>query len=231
MSLSLPITCCPHAFSFLRDQLPHLQSNDGLLRAAVAVSMHELDVQPAEIERQMASLSGAIRSRLKSRQRQAMLAHLHDELFARRGLRGNVESYNRPDNSYLPSILETGLGIPISLSLIYTVVARRLGLRADGINAPGHFLVRVADDTGSILIDPFHGGRQLSRDDARQLIESTLGGTVPFHDDMLRPATHRQWILRMLRNLVFAFQANREAANATAMREMMTLVESDERDG
>jgi regulator of sirC expression with transglutaminase-like and TPR domain len=207
--------------------MSQLQSTNGLLRAAVAVSMHELvDVHPAEVERQVARISGRIRSRIRGNQRQALLAHLHDELFHRRSLRGNYRDYYASTNSYVSSILETGLGIPISLSLIYTVVARRLGLRADGVNSPGHFLVQINDDTGSILVDPFHGGRQLNREDARALIERFDDSAKAFDDQWLRPATHRQWISRILRNLVHVFSANDQPRDAAAMLELLALVDA-----
>ncbi len=190
--------------------------------------MHEMaDIQPAEVERQVASLSGTVRCRVQGNSRRAMLAHLHEELFERRSFRGNSQNYYSSSNSYVPVILQSGYGIPISLSLIYTVVARRLGLRADGINAPAHFLVRVADDTGTILVDPFHQGRQLNLDDARCLIETHSGGSVTFSGDMLRPATHRQWISRMLRNLIQIFHASRETQNAAAMVELLALLDGE----
>ena len=119
MELSLPIACRPAAFNLFRQQLDQLQSNRGLLRAALAISMHELpQVQPAEVGRRVARLSGRVRNRVRGHQRQALMAHLHDELFQRRNFRGNADNYYLASNSYLPTVLETGLGIPISLSLI-----------------------------------------------------------------------------------------------------------------
>lgn len=226
MELSLPIACRPAAFSLFRQQLDQLQSTRGLLRAALAISMHELPrVQPAEFERRVARLSGRIRNRVRGHQRQALMAHLHDELFCRRNFRGNADDYYLASNSYLPAVLETGLGIPISLSLIYTVVARRLGLRADGINAPHHFLVQVTDDTGSLLVDPFHRGRILSRAEAHAAIQQQT--EIQYSDDCLRPATHRQWIVRMLHNLIYLFDAREEERNCLAMQELLAVVQRE----
>ena len=143
-----PKACKPAAFDALARQLPAVETSNGLLRAAVAISMHELpDVNTLDIERRVLSIASRVRSRLRGFQRRAVLAHLHAELFDRLRWIGNRANYYDSANSYLPVVLETGTGIPISLSLLYCVIARRVGLRADGINAPGHFLVQVFDDT------------------------------------------------------------------------------------
>src|SRR3712207_9465626 len=77
--------------------------------------------------------------------------------------RSNREQYEDPRNSCLNEVLERRTGIPITLSLVYIEVARRAGVRAEGINFPGHFLVRVlqdlhTDDPGEgLIVDPFHG--------------------------------------------------------------------------
>ena len=135
-----PIACRPAAFRLFAAQLPTLSTNRGLLRAAIAISMHELpNVVPDSVEQGVMDIAARIRRRLKNPLPEALLAHLHDELFDVLRLRGNVDDYYNADNSYLPSVMATGLGIPISLSLVYAVVARELGLRADGINAPGSF--------------------------------------------------------------------------------------------
>ncbi len=75
-------------------------------------------------------------------------------LFVERGLRGNAADYYDPKNSFLSDVLDRGLGIPITLSVVFLEVARRVGLDASGIGFPGHFLVKV----GSQVLDPFEGG-------------------------------------------------------------------------
>lgn len=122
-----PVACRPAAFRLFAAQLPRLATNRGLLRAAIAISMHELpDVDPDSVEQGFIDIAARIRRRLKNPMPEALLAHLHNELFDTLSLRGNVDDYYNAYNSYLPSVLATGLGIPISLSLVYTVVAREL---------------------------------------------------------------------------------------------------------
>ena len=225
MPILKPVACRREAFQFLESQLPTLQTNTGLLRAATAISMHELGGSPAaRVEQTVSGIAGRIRGRVTGDSRKALLAHLHEELFERRRFRGNVEDYYNPRNSYLSCVIETGQGIPITLSMIYSLVARRIGLRADGINAPGHFLVQVTDGSKPMLVDPFFGGDKLSRDDARQRIEGILESASPRQPIDLRPASHRDWIIRMLNNLILVFHGDGREQDADAMNELKQLV-------
>jgi regulator of sirC expression with transglutaminase-like and TPR domain len=98
-------------------------------------------------------------------------------------------------------------GIPITMALVYIEVARRAGLRAEGINFPGHFLVRVRQDLHTddpdegLIVDPFHGGAILNEAECRQLLRSHMGDTAAFEPSLLARATRRQVLVRMLLNL------------------------------
>lgn len=225
-----PIACRPIAFRMFAAQLPTLATNRGLLRTAVAISMHELpDVDADVVEQGVMDIAARIRRRLTNPLPAALLAHLHEELFESLHLRGNIDDYYNAQNSYLPSVMATGLGIPISLSLIYAVVARELGLRAEGINAPGHFLVQVAAGGAPMYVDPFYRGEMLTREDALSRITAAIGRPLVSHaaggDESLRPATHQQWIARMIHNLVNLFAADGRSRDVAAMSEMMALLD------
>ncbi len=110
------------------------------------------------------------------------------------GLRGNEDDYYDLDNSLLPMVIGTHLGIPISLSLIYLMVGRRAGMDIEGVALPGHFLVRC----GEIFLDPFHRGRRVGLQECRALLQSQGIELRPEH---LAPATPRQMLRRMLSNL------------------------------
>lgn len=128
-------------------------------------------------------------------------------LFNELGFAGNREQYEDPRNSCLNEVLDRRKGIPITLSLIYIEVARRAGLRAEGINFPGHFLVRVlhdlhTDDPGDgLIVDPFHGGAILNEHDCRQLLQRHVGEEAAWGPELLARATRRQILVRMLLNL------------------------------
>ncbi len=127
-------------------------------------------------------------------------------LFGELGFSGNREHYDDPRNSCLNEVMDRKKGIPITMALIYIEVARRAGLRADGVNFPGHFLVRVLQDphSGDVregpIVDPFHGGAILNETDCRHLL-SRVGEGSAFEPALLARATRRQVLVRMLHNL------------------------------
>jgi len=111
-------------------------------------------------------------------------------------LRGNDDDYYNVRNSLLPAVVESRLGIPISLALVYLLVAQRAGMEVEGIGLPGHFIMRHED----IFFDPFHGGRRVGLDECRNLLEQQNLVLLPQH---LIASTPRQMLIRMLTNLYF----------------------------
>jgi len=112
--------------------------------------------------------------------------------------RGNSDCYYCEENSLLPRLLTTRLGIPISLSLLYIMVGSRAGMKIEGINLPGHFIARHGD----IFFDPFHGGRILAQEDLRSIL-SRQG--IELKDSHLLPASPRQFLMRILANLLYVY--------------------------
>jgi regulator of sirC expression with transglutaminase-like and TPR domain len=116
------------------------------------------------------------------------------------GLQGNDGDYYDPRNSYLNEVLDRGLGIPITMALVFIEIGRRVGIPLDGVGFPGHFLLRHSLHP-QIVLDPFRGGRVLTQDDCREILERLSGGSMPFDPRLLRPAGPRQILARMLNNL------------------------------
>lgn len=119
------------------------------------------------------------------------------------GFRGNAEEYYDPRNSLLHDVIETRLGIPISLAVLYSIIGRRANMQIDGINLPGHFIARYE----KILFDPFHGGRILSRSDCEAILARQRLKT---QSSYFAPASPRLIFMRMLANLVFIFERSGE---------------------
>ncbi|MEX2142584.1 MAG: transglutaminase-like domain-containing protein [Pirellulales bacterium] len=221
-----PHHCRPAAFEHFAAQLPRIDSTEGLVHAAIAVSMHELeDVEPSQIDDELTSLAYSVRSRVRSKQPRAMLAHLHHVLFDEVGLRGNIEDYYAAQNSYLPSVLSTRQGLPIVLSLIYKSVAERVGLTAHGVNSPGHFLAAVELDDQWMFVDPFQRGRVVTRDEIGERVAQLTGQALLRPADAVPLATHRQWIARMLLNLIALFTREGPPEYLAAMNELLALLE------
>lgn len=117
--------------------------------------------------------------------------------FASAGFVGERERYYDPSNSYLPHVLDTRRGLPITLSVVMIAVARRAGLDVDGVGFPGHFLVRHGDT----FFDPFGGGRRLESRDLAEFARRVHGEGMDVHPSWLEPVTTRQIATRMLMNL------------------------------
>lgn len=129
------------------------------------------------------------------------LFSLNHQLFNQLGFRGNTETYYDARNSFLNDVMDRRSGIPISLSVIYIEVARRLSLPVFGVGMPGHFLVKYRDGERDVILDPFHAGRILSVERCAEMVEEMYGETIRFQLSFLSEVTKKQILTRMLLNL------------------------------
>ncbi len=148
-------------------------------------------------------------------------------LFEEEGFRGNAEDYYDPRNSFLDDVLERRLGIPITLSVVYVVVAARAGLEAAGVGLPGHFVVRAERAGRHRLLDPFHGGQLLDRAACEELVSRVRPGGGPLDPRWLAPVTTRQVFVRMLSNLKAIYTALGDWPRAMAAVERIVLLAPD----
>lgn len=174
-----------------------------LARAALLLARREypsLAVEPY-VER-LDAIAAAVRARLAGdASPQRAIEELNRQLFEVEGFRGNEREYYDPRNSYLNEVLERKLGIPITLSVAYMEVARRVGLPTVGVGLPGHFLVRAHTPEGDVLLDPFHGGKALTEADCQERLDRVYGGLVRLEPPMLQPVSKRMILVRILNNL------------------------------
>jgi regulator of sirC expression with transglutaminase-like and TPR domain len=225
MITRLPICCSPDAYRLLADQLPVINSADALVQGASAVAMHQLkSTDPTRVDETLQGYVDTIRARVRGSQPQALLAHMHEYLFEDLGLAGNTLDYYNTSNSYLPAVLETKLGLPITLCLIYKAVAERLGFRTWGVGLPGHFLCGLDLEGSRLLVDPFAQGRILTPDEARDRMREIFGEEAEWSEDLLRPASNRHWLTRMLQNLLNIFGSSGAYRDVAAMLEMEILL-------
>ena len=216
-----PIYCRPEAYQLFLASLPDLWSTAGLLRAAVAVSLHALDdVNPSAVEDRLRGMSERVRQRAPSGRLAALHANLHSVLFEEEGFTGNLDQYYNALNSYVPAVLNTKRGLPIALALIYKVVGDWAGLTITGINAPGHFLVRVHCDQSWMVVDPFYGGQVLNREETFDRLDRVANRKLPRNDELLATPTHEQWIARLLGNLRQLFATEGRRDDLAAMTEL-----------
>lgn len=127
------------------------------------------------------------------------MARLAQFLYVDQGFIGNDRTYYDPRNSYLNDVLDRRTGIPITLSIVYCAVGHRLGLALGGVGFPGHFLVRHLGDP-EIIADPFFG-KLVTVDECAARLEAVYGAKGVFDHVVLRPASSRETLVRMLSNL------------------------------
>lgn len=143
-----------------------------------------------------------VRSHLaRARNDRAMLRELSKCLYGTHGLHGDKEAFQRTECSYINRVIETGIGIPISLSLVYVAVAQDAGVELEGVAAPMHFLSRLETIEGPLFVDAFHQGEVLSYDECCTWLESLSGLDADQIEMSLEPAKPRDIVVRMLNNL------------------------------
>ena len=142
-------------------------------------------------------------------------------LFIEHGFAGNDSNYLDPDNSYFNKVLQRKTGIPITLSALCLLVARRLNLPIVGVGLPGHYIVKYASSTDPIFFDPFHKGRILQRENCVQLVNSA---GYKFEEHHLSQSTHRETLVRMINNLVAAYSQTGELEKAQQLKEYIGIL-------
>jgi regulator of sirC expression with transglutaminase-like and TPR domain len=153
------------------------------------------------------------------------IEHLNAYLFEERRFRGNTQEYYDPRNSFLNEVLDRRLGIPITLSVVYMEVGRRVGMPLQGVGMPGHFLMKYADPEGDIYIDPFNKGRVLSRDACEELLQEMYSEPVAFQEDFLAPVGKKQILSRILMNLKAIYMHNKDYLKALSVVERLLIVQ------
>ncbi len=137
-------------------------------------------------------------------------------LFHELGLRGNAEDYYNPHNSCLNEVLTHRVGIPITLSVLYMEIARRLQRPVFGIGLPGHFIVQYDDGHYSTFLDPFHGGALLTPDQCYEMAQ--VNGNDP---RVLLPVDKRQILFRMINNLRGIYFSRRSYSKALQVMDLL----------
>jgi regulator of sirC expression with transglutaminase-like and TPR domain len=225
LTLNEPVYCRPEAFGYFVEQMPLLWSSQGLLRAAIAVSMHALDdANPARIEQQIGELSRAVWAAADGPAPSAIRIALHQVLFDELGFSGDTDKYYHALNSYVGAVLNSRRGLPITLSLIYKMVGVGAGLQVAGVNAPGHFLVRVRTETGWQIVDPFYDGELLSREQVFDRLDRIAQRLLPRTDELLAAPTHLQWLYRLIGNLRQLFTTEGRHDDLAAMNELLAAL-------
>ncbi len=151
----------------------------------------------------------------------ASVTTLNHYLFEELGFTGNETDYYDPENSYLNRVIDRRTGNPINLCLLYLLLGRRLQLPLTGIGLPGHFVCRCQFSAAEIYIDPFNGGKLLTKADCIQYL---LRGRYSVRDEYLAPITSRRMLLRICGNLHQTYLRRGQSEAATRLQRYLVAL-------
>lgn len=203
-----------------------------LAEASLLLAQDEYpDLDVAAYMARIDAMAATIRARLAAdafgEQRVIALNHY---LFGELGFVGDVQTYYDPRNSYLNDVIDRRTGIPITLSILYLEIGRRIGIALQGISFPGHFLVKLKVKRGQLVLDPFLGGEPQGEDDLRERIAKILPAAPGARIDLdryLQAASSQQIIARMLRNLKSIHAKAEKLERVLAVTNRLLLVAPD----
>ncbi len=152
---------------------------------------------------------------LRRKRGETLLRELNRFLFEEKRLRPDREEYEDPDNGLLNRVLDRRAGIPVTLSTIYLLLARRLELPISGIGMPGHFVLRYDQSGKEIYLDPYDRGRFLSKADC---IGYLMASGFEFEGAYLFPSPNREILSRMIDHLTNVYRSRRSTAREVRLR-------------
>jgi regulator of sirC expression with transglutaminase-like and TPR domain len=138
--------------------------------------------------------------------KQINLVFFHEYRF-----RGDLDHFHDPENNFLSSVIARRRGIPISLSVLYLLVAQRCGVPLEPIGAPGRFLLANLDDRNPFYLDPFDRGRFRTEEEVRQML---LTRNIEDGAEYLLPSPVGEVLCRFCRNLVHQYTIRNELHQA-----------------
>jgi len=198
-----------------------------LATAALAIARTEYPTLDAPYYlARLEKLAERVRSRMRSNPTaRETVALLNRVLFDEEGLRGNRHDYYDPRNSFLNDVLDRKLGIPITLSVVYMDVARRVGFPMAGTGMPGHFLLKHYDVlAGEIIIDPYNRGRIVSEAECQRRLNEIYSGEVELRPEYLQAVTHREILTRMLNNLRQVYFTKRNFTKGLVILDLLLAI-------
>ncbi len=215
----------------LKEEMARLLSREPLDLVTAALILGQLGA-PRSDSSQYREILGGMSEELAIRVKgvssaEEILEILNAYLFEELGFKGNSEDYYDPRNSFLQDALDRRLGIPITLSLIYVHLGRRLGLPLFGIGFPGHFLVKYEGSDEVILLDPYNAGRMLKEGDLKHLLDELYQDQLAMDPAFLQSVTERQFLSRMLNNLKGIYMRSEDFDRLIQVLDLILLLNPD----
>ena len=154
---------------------------------------------------------------------QALNRYLFDDL----KFSGNSLDYYNPRNSFLNEVIDRRIGIPITLSLVYLEIAKRLDFPMAGVGMPGHFLIRPMFEEMAVFVDPFNQGEILFEEDCQARLQKMFEASVQMQSEFLQPIQSKLLLARILTNLKIIYLGREEIPKALGAIERILLLFPD----
>jgi regulator of sirC expression with transglutaminase-like and TPR domain len=201
-----------------------------LVEASLIISLEEnprVDVE--RYLQQVGAWSGAVQGRLEgSTGIDRIVETINRILFDEEGFHGENDDYYDPRSALLSEALDRHAGLPITLSILYIEISRRVGVIAAGISLPGRFLVKLSGDFGDVYVDPFDRGRVLTTVELQRILDEMYGGGVRLREHHLRSFSRKEILGRELAQLKAAYLAQHDLQRAAASVDRLLIL--DDRD-
>jgi regulator of sirC expression with transglutaminase-like and TPR domain len=178
-------------------------------------------VDPESVRAELDVLAGGVAAELPADGGVAAIRHIASVLRDTFGFRGNAAAYYDPDNNYLNRVLATRSGLPISLTVLWILLGKRVGLSISGVALPAHFIGGLSMPVGTVFFDPYYDGAIRSVRDIMNIVSAT--GRV-FHPNHLRSSSSVQIVQRMLMNLLNSYQMQEDMERARLVRQYLAAL-------
>lgn len=216
----------PLARQYFYKEIHQPEEQIDLAKAALYIAQEEYpNLDPAEYLNALDTMASEVQERLPDeryplRTIQTINQYLYDDL----KFTGNTEDYYAPRNSFLNDVIDRRTGIPITLSLIYLEVAKRLDFPMVGIGMPGHFLIKPDFQEAAIYVDAFNGGEILFEQDCQERLSQIYQQPIQLKPSFLEPVSNRRFLARMLMNLKLIYLNGSDLPKALAAIERILLL-------
>ncbi len=217
----------PIARQLFYQEVQVLEHELNLAKAALHIAQEEYpELDPDEYLAALDTMASEVEERLPSeRYPLQVIKALNQYLFEDLKFKGNRQQYYDPRNSFLNEVIERRTGIPITLSVIYLEIARRLSFPMVGIGMPGHFLLQPQFENVGIFVDSFNQGEVLFPEDCQARLHQIYGSEATLQSHYLAPISHHQVLIRILTNLKHIYLNQGDITRSLAAIERILLVD------
>lgn len=225
----------PIVSQYFSDIVTVPDENINLAEAVLTIALNEYpDLDTTSYLLKLDEMANKLRAGLTTDSpAKTIITSFNDYLFNKLGFSGNWRNFNDPRNSFLNDVLDRKRGIPISLSIVYVEIGKRLGLSMQGVSFPGHFLVKFISEQEEYIIDPFAGGLILQEPELRErLIHYSADRRSRWGlEKLLEVASNKEILARILRNLKHIYMDVDDYHHALAVTSLLLMLEPDSLDG